>query len=97
MKKIFKLTSENKAPERQVESVKHDIKKYIARERRKKTPEDVDFWDFDCRLGSSEEEAIQIHISAINENIDKIFVEKKELFYLEILVKPGHRSSSKKK
>lgn len=97
MKKVFKLTSENKAPERQVEAVKYEIKKYIARERRKKTPENVDFWDFDCRFGSSESEAAVIHVSTINENIDKVFSENIESFYLEVLAKAGHRNSSKKK
>jgi hypothetical protein len=33
MKKVFKLTDPKKAPARQVDTVKHEINKYIARER----------------------------------------------------------------
>ena len=41
MKKTFNLTSPNKEPERQVDSVVHEIRKYIKRERKKPLPENV--------------------------------------------------------
>jgi hypothetical protein len=92
MKKTFQLKAENKADERQVDSIKHEIKKYIARERRKKLPEDVDFWDFDCSIGENEQETTPIHITKINSKISELSQEKKESFYLEILAIPGHRA-----
>lgn len=92
MKKSFKLTAPNKTPERQIDAVKHEIKKYITREQRKAVPANVDFWDFDCKFGDDAENSKVIHVSEINKSIDSIFAHKKESFYLEILAKPGHRN-----
>jgi hypothetical protein len=91
MKKCFKLTATNKAPARQVDAVKHEIKKYIARERRKTVAENADFWDFDCKYGDDESTAKTIEINDINKSIDNTVAENKEVFYIEILAKPGHK------
>jgi hypothetical protein len=96
MKKSFNLTAPNKTPERQTDSVKHEIKKYITREQRKSVPANVDFWDFDCKIGDDVETAAVIHVSEINKKIDALAVENKETFYLEVLAKPGHRTNKKK-
>ena len=92
MKKSFKLTDPKKAPARQVDYVKHEISKYIARERRKTLKEGVDFWDFDCKIGTDSDDAANIHVAEINKSIDKIVAQGSEQFYIEVLVKPGHRS-----
>lgn len=92
MKKDFKLTDPRKAPARQVDSVKHEISKYIARERRKPVKEGADFWDFDCRIGKDKESASVIHVSEINKGIDQIVFGGSESFYIEILAKPGFRT-----
>ena len=91
MKKTFKLNVENKKPERVVESIKKDAKKYIARERRKELPEGTDFWDFDCRVGESEQAAMPVHLSEINKSITQISATGVESLYLEILVKKMKR------
>ncbi|MDO9183260.1 MAG: DUF6172 family protein [Bacteriovorax sp.] len=96
MKKSFNLTAPNKTPERQTDSVKHEIKKYITREQRKAVPANVDFWDFDVKMGDNLDTAAVIHVSEINKKIDSINLENKETFYLEILAKPGHRTNKKK-
>lgn len=95
MKKSFKFTASNKTPERQSDAIKHEIKSYIARERRKPVLEGVDFWDFDCKFGDDAQKAKVIHLSEINKMIDTFFLEKKEGFYIEILAKPGHRAKKK--
>ncbi len=92
MKKVFPLTDPRKAPARQVEAVKFEISKYVARERRKPLKEGVDFWDFDCKLGKDKESASEIHISAINKGIDQVASENAEEFYIEILAKAGYRT-----
>jgi len=89
MRKTFQLTATNKKPERQVEAVKSEIKKYIARERRKKVPEGADFWDFDCKIGPSEQDNAVIVISEIRSNIDKLVSEDNQSFYIEILARKG--------
>ena len=92
MKKIFSLSHEKIKTPRLVDSIKHDVKKYIRRERNKQLPEDADFLDFDCKYGHTKESAEVVHLSAINKHIDE--AEKLELssFYLEIVAKSGYRT-----
>lgn len=92
MKKTFKLTDPKRAPARQVDAVKFEINKYLARERRKPLKPGVDFWDFDCRIGENEESSAIIHVAEINKSIDKVAAEGSEQFYLEILARPGRRT-----
>jgi hypothetical protein len=95
MKKSFSLTSPNKAPARQVDAVKHEIKKYLSRERRKTVAANADFWDFDCKFGDDVSSAKTIEVGEINKAIDKIVTEEKETFYIEILAKPGIKTKTK--
>lgn len=71
MKKTFALTHPKKAAARVVETIKHDVKKYIRRERNKTLPAGTDFWDFDCKFGHTEQEAKVIHVKEINKCIDE--------------------------
>jgi len=91
MKKTFKISHPKIKKDRLVEAVRHDVKKYIKRERNKKLPDGVDFWDFDCKFGNTEEEAKEIHLSEMNKYIDHAEEQQLDSFYLEILAKPGHR------
>jgi len=92
MKKTFQLTHPKIKLARLVEAVKHDVKKYIKRERNKKLPEGVDFWDFDCKFGPTAESSEEIHLSAINKCLNRAEEQQLESFYLEILAKPGYRT-----
>jgi hypothetical protein len=92
MKKTFKLTHSKIKYPRLIDAAKHEVKKYLRRERNKKLPEGADFLDFDCKYGNTESEAKTIHLTAINKHIDKAAEEKLESFYLEVLAKPGIRS-----
>ena len=96
MKKNFKLSHPKLELPRLIDSIKHEVKKYIKRERRKNLPEGVDFWDFDCKFGADEASAEVIHLSAINKNISKAETDKLESIYLEILAKPGVRTKKPK-
>ncbi|EPZ49788.1 hypothetical protein M902_0823 [Bacteriovorax sp. BAL6_X] len=92
MKKTFNLVDEKRAPERVADKIKFEVKKYIKRERKKELPEDADFWDFDCRIGTSQETAKEVHEKEINKNIDLMVSDKAESFYLEILAKQARRT-----
>jgi len=94
MKKTFKLTHEKLKTPRLVESIKHEVKKYIKRERRRELPDNADYWDFDCRFGKEEQTSEVIHMSEINKSISWAESEKLESFYLEILVKPCQRKKT---
>lgn len=91
MKKTFALSHPKINIARLVESIKHDVKKYIKRERKKKLPKDIDFWDFDCKYGHTEALAETIHMATINKCIDEAERLELESFYLEIMVKPGYK------
>ncbi len=91
MKKNFQLTDTKLAPARQVDAVKHEIKKYIARERRKKLSEDFDHWDFDCKIGEDSSKSHEVSLSDINKSIDEFVAKDLKSFYLEILAKQARR------
>lgn len=91
MKKTFLLTNPKLNADRVVDSVKHDIKKYFKRERKKSLPDDVDFWDFDCKFGNIEAEAVDVVPAQINKLIDEAVKQSLESVYVEIHAKPGYR------
>jgi hypothetical protein len=91
MKKTFPLTLEGKHPERLLEATKHEIRKYIKRERRRVLPEGVDYWDFDCKFGASQDSAATVHLEEITALIDGAVKDGATQFYIEILAKHGHR------
>ncbi len=80
-----------------VEAIKHEVRKYLRRERRKSLPENVDYWAFDCRFGVDEASSDVTHVSNIDKSIDQVASKNLEFFCLEILDKPGHRNKKSKK
>lgn len=92
MKKTFKLAIEGKNRDRVLDAVKHDIRKYVRRQRRVPLPEGVDFWDFDCRFGTSEETAAVVHFATVLPMVDAVAKEGADSFYLELLAKEGRRT-----
>lgn len=93
MKKTFQLTIEGKNRDRVLEATKHEIRQYVKRERRKGLPEGVDFWDFDCKFGTSPDNAQGVHFATLTALIDTVAKEGGDAFYLELLAKPGHRTA----
>jgi hypothetical protein len=93
MKKTFPLNPEGKNRERVLEAIKHEVRKYIKRERRRDLPQGVDFWDFDCRFGTTEEAATTVHLAELTALMDGVAAAAGEQFYVEILAKHGHRTA----
>ncbi len=91
MKKTIELTHPKIKYARLVEAAKSDVRKYLKRERKKELPEEVDFWDFDCKFGDTEAEAKGVHLSEISKCIDAVEAKHGMSFYVEIIAKPGHR------
>ena len=91
MKKNFPLHIEGKNPDRVLEAVKHEIRKYFKRERNRALPKEVDFWDFDCKVGLSAESAEVVKVSAVVESLDALAKEGAASVYVEILSKHGIR------
>ena len=92
MKKTFKMSHPKIKTDRLFEAAKCDIRKYLKRERNKQLPEGADFWDFDCKFGDTEDGAREIHVSEIPKLVDGAQEKDLASFYVEILVKTGHRT-----
>jgi Family of unknown function (DUF6172) len=93
MKKTFAFAQEGKHPDRVLDAIKHDIRKYIKRERSRALPAGVDFWDFDCRVGATEPESAVAHVAELNGLVDTVAHVGGAGVYVEILAKPGHRKA----
>ena len=94
MKKVFKLQQENKNPERQLDAVKNEIRKYLKRERKKKLPEDAIYWDFDCRFGESSDKAEVLSASEIIAALDKAHEATWSECYIEIIAKASMKKET---
>ena len=91
MKKTFKLHVEGKNSDRLLEAIKHEVRKYLKRERRKTLPSGVDYWDFDCKFGLTEATAEDVHLAEIIKKMDEVSISGGEGFYVEILAAHGIR------
>lgn len=93
MKKTFQLAIEGKNRDRVLEAVKHEIRKYVKRERRRDIPQGADFWDFDCKFGATQEAAEVVHFATLTAHINAVAEAGGAQFYVEILAKPGVRTA----
>jgi hypothetical protein len=85
MKKTFSFAHPKKQRPRVADAIKHELKKYIK-------PDEMDFWDFDCRFGADEASSGVIHVSEINKVIAEAHDEGLDTFFLEVLAKPAKRT-----
>jgi acetoin utilization deacetylase AcuC-like enzyme len=93
LKKTYVLNIEGKQPARLLDASKHDIRKYVKRERAKALPEGADFWDFDCKVGTSDASSTPVHVAEIMTAVDALVKDGANQFFVEITSKPGHRAA----
>jgi len=91
MRKTYPLRPEGKHPDRVLDAVKHDIRKYQKRERRRELPEGANFWDFDCRFGPGKDSAQVVHPGELMNLLDALAKDGAPQCYVELLAKPGVR------
>lgn len=87
MKKTFTLTEAGKHPDRHLEAIKNELRKYLRRESRRAVPEEMDYWDFDCRFGESDATAVSIPPGEVIKSVDQAKAAGWSGFYMEILSK----------
>ena len=87
MKKTYKLEHPKIKVARLVDSIKHDIKKYLKKERSNNLPAGTKFWDFDCKLGQSEELATTVPLLELTNSIDDLVLNKATTIYVEMTAK----------
>lgn len=80
---------DGKHPERVLDAVKHDIRKYFKRERARALPKDVAFWDFDCKIGLDEKSAEVCKVGAVVDTVGALAQGGATSVYVEIMCKPG--------
>ena len=93
MKKTYTLNTEGKSRDRLLDASKHDIRKYVKRERAKALPEGVDFWDFECMVGTSDATAAPVHFAEVMHAVDALVGGGADQFYVAITSKSGHRTA----
>lgn len=93
VRKTYQLNIEGKHRDRVLDAIRHDIHKYVKRQRRVALPEGADFWDFDCRFGASKDAATPVPFASLMGLIDAVAKEGGDAFYLELLAKHGHRTA----
>ena len=93
MRKTFPLTIEGRHPDRVLDAIKHEIRKYLQRERRRPVPEGAQFWDFDCRIGATQDAADPVSVTELKPRLDALARDGLASVYLEILARPGVRAA----
>ena len=89
MKKTFLLSVTGLDPQRVIDGIKHDVRKYVKRERRKALPAEADFWDFVCQVGATPAGAEKKPLNAVNPAIDAVALAGASEVYVEILAVHG--------
>lgn len=93
MRKTFPLHIEGKHPDRLLDATKHEIRKYLKRERARVLPKGVDYWDFNCKFGATEAQAQPARVGELIALIDALVKEEGTQFYIEILSCHGQRQT----
>ena len=92
MKKTFPLTHPKIKPERLVEGIRADVNKYLKRERNKKLPAGVDFWDFSCKVGVTMDTAEPVHVTEVSKAVGDVLAAGGETCFVELTTTRGKRT-----
>ncbi len=95
MRKTYRLDIEGKNRDRLLDASRHDIRRYVKRERARPLPPGVDFWDFQCRFGGDEAAAAPVHFGSLMDCVSAAAAEGAPQFYVEITSLHGHRMGAK--
>jgi hypothetical protein len=93
MRKTFALTQPGKADARVLDAIKHEVRKYVKRERRKPVPPGYDTWEFDCKVGPAEANAQSTTLGEVSAAIDSAAGTGAQSVFVEIMAIPSRRDS----
>ena len=91
MKKTFSFVVSNKKPERQCDSIKYEVKKYIARERRKNFQTVLTTGILTVKSVSMQKLLKTFMSVKSTRKFQKYLIAAMKSFYLEVMVKPKNR------
>ena len=95
MKKTFPLKAAGKDDARVRDKIRHEVNKYVRRERLKKPPEGFDLWNLTCKVGASAEAAEALPLKEVGAAIDAVAQAGATQVYVEIVAVAGHRTFSR--
>ena len=91
MKKTFPLTAPGKDDARVRDKIRHELNKYVRRERQKTVPEGFASWTFDCRVGRDATTAAPRPLKEVGGAIDELATSGATDVYVEIVARPEAR------
>lgn len=91
MKKTYQLQIDGRNRDRLLDAAKHDIRRYLKRERAKALPAGADVWDFDCKCGASPADATVVTVTELISAVDTLARGGAAAFYVEVLARAGQR------
>jgi hypothetical protein len=96
LKKTFKLQESGKHPDRTMDTIKHQLRKYLKREKKKKFQSTNSFWDFECRFGQDIESSKEVTFNDIIKLLDVAKEEQWKVCYIEIVAVAREKSLKEK-
>ncbi len=88
MKKIFQIEQERLKPDRAVDAIKNELRKYAKREKKKDLPnKKTMYWDFDCKFGKSADLANTCSFEEISAKLNSVVADGWTECYVEVMAK----------
>jgi len=91
MKKTFPLQAPGKDDARVRDKIRHELNKYVRRERKKKLPEGFEEWNLTCKVGANAAAATELPLKEVGAAIDQVAAGGGTEVYVEIVAVAGHR------
>lgn len=88
MKKTFPLTAPGKDDARVRDKIRHELNKYVRRERQKAVPAGYAFWTFDCKVGRDAATAMARPLKELGGVIEELGMSGATDVYVEIVARP---------
>lgn len=88
MRKTFPLHHPRKAPGRVLDAIKHDLRNYVQRERRKPLPEGADRLEFRCKVGADAGSATEVALKQLSGALDAVAQTGATEVFVEITAVP---------
>lgn len=88
MKKVFQIQQERIKPDRAVDAIKNELRKYVKREKKKNLPNKTTmYWDFDCKFGKTAELAKECTFEEITTQLNSVVEDGWKECYVEVMAK----------
>ena len=97
MKKTFPLQATGKEDARVRDKIRHELNKYVRRERNKPLPAGFDQWNMECKVGVTEAAANVLPLKEVGNAIDKIAADGGKEVFVEIVAMAAMRTFNRLK